>query len=273
MTRHKLHPGRLQYFCVSCLQAADAGDPRTYACTVALGDGAYFVASKQFALTGWKYLPLSTVYVDGERTPGSPSVGRPPADGVESDPGVADYSFNNLSSQTAYAYPWQRLNRLGLPVEQCFRYRALRPARLAVLAEPGGGYLLRPPRSTAESEHTSLPLEWLTAGAGVTLRDEPEGVRVKAGAVTFPPLRVAEDGVYLFKLKYQPVAGGVTFSGLGAGGEEALPGGNWEAGPEDGDPVRMLALHVRAGEPFRLRVAGGEFVIEGVAAYRDPYGR
>lgn len=113
VTRHKLTPGQVQHFCVSCQQRAD-DDPRSYACTVTLEGGAEIKTVTEFDLGGWKMLSFSTIYHDGERTPGSPWVGRYAGNEPEDDPNADRYIFNNLSSRMIYTYPWQTL-QLAIP--------------------------------------------------------------------------------------------------------------------------------------------------------------
>jgi hypothetical protein len=76
-TLHQLYPNRTQYFFVSCCQGNAYGDLRPYSCTVAVEGDAEIVASTRVDLSHWDRLPLSTVFCEGERQPGSPRAPRP----------------------------------------------------------------------------------------------------------------------------------------------------------------------------------------------------
>jgi hypothetical protein len=124
--------------------------------------------------------------------------------------------------------------------------------------------------------------------AGATLLNRADGLRVRlpraGSAVELPPFTVAADGVYLFRLKYQlrkPAPASprarVIFSGVRAGHTLRLSARTWESTPEEGFSVRMLALGLKAGRSYQLRVTGkpprGErgcaFVLKRVDAYRE----
>jgi hypothetical protein len=77
VTEHRLHPDRLQHFFVTCLQGARFGDPRPYVCKATLAGDATFLSCTQVDLATWKGLPVSTVFCEGEHTPGSPVLGKP----------------------------------------------------------------------------------------------------------------------------------------------------------------------------------------------------
>jgi hypothetical protein len=109
ITRHKLHPGRLQYFAVSCIHPTKSGDNRAYTCTVILNPGSNIVSSRKLDLSEWKRLPFSTVFYDGDRSPGSPALAPMGSANFVPDPLIGKYFFNNLSSEIAYWYPWELL--------------------------------------------------------------------------------------------------------------------------------------------------------------------
>ncbi|HKD35178.1 MAG TPA: hypothetical protein VKB78_00215, partial [Pirellulales bacterium] len=73
-TTHRLHPNREQFFFVTCFQGAQFGDPRPYSCSVTLDGDARIVSCDRIDLKNWQRLLVSTVFFDGERTPGSPRV-------------------------------------------------------------------------------------------------------------------------------------------------------------------------------------------------------
>jgi len=72
VTRHKLHPLRTQYFFVTLLQGMAYGDGRPYSCTVTLGRGARIVKSQRMDLSAWGRPLFSSVFYEGEESPGSP---------------------------------------------------------------------------------------------------------------------------------------------------------------------------------------------------------
>ncbi len=71
-TTHRLHPGREQYFFVSCLQGSRFGDPRPYSCSVFLDGAARIESCVRVDLKNWDRLPVSTVFYEGQTCPGSP---------------------------------------------------------------------------------------------------------------------------------------------------------------------------------------------------------
>jgi hypothetical protein len=73
-TRHELAPGRDQYFFVSCLQGGRLGDVRSYNCTAEVSGDARFVSSRRVDLSGWDKLAVSTVFVPGADSAGSPAL-------------------------------------------------------------------------------------------------------------------------------------------------------------------------------------------------------
>ena len=79
-TRHPLHAGKTQYFFVSCLQGSRHGDPRPYACHVSIDGDAAIESCTLVNLAGWNRLQVSTLYCDGECSPGSPRGKEPTSD-------------------------------------------------------------------------------------------------------------------------------------------------------------------------------------------------
>lgn len=76
-TQHRLHPDREQYFFVSCIDMARYGMFASgYVCEVSVGQEAEIVSSTKVDLSCWRQLPLSTVFYQGERSPGSPHLGK-----------------------------------------------------------------------------------------------------------------------------------------------------------------------------------------------------
>jgi FG-GAP-like repeat len=71
-TTHLLTPSREQYFFVSCLQGSQYGDPRPYNCSVFLGGDARIESCQRVDLTHWDRLQVSTLFYDGQDSPGSP---------------------------------------------------------------------------------------------------------------------------------------------------------------------------------------------------------
>jgi hypothetical protein len=73
---HRLHPNRKQFFFFTSYLGAREGSAE-YDTTVVLERDARIVSARRSDLAGWKGLEASTVFYDGERTPGSPIVGYP----------------------------------------------------------------------------------------------------------------------------------------------------------------------------------------------------
>ncbi len=71
-TLHRLEPGRDQFFFVSCMQAAEFGDPRPYSCSVFLNGDARIESCVRVDLNNWRGLQISTLFYDGQNSPGSP---------------------------------------------------------------------------------------------------------------------------------------------------------------------------------------------------------
>jgi hypothetical protein len=116
VTHHRLLPGSVQSYCVSCQTRACDDDPRPYACTVSL-ENARIISCTRLDLSAWKQLPFSTVIAYGSRCPGSPFVGW--LTDPETDPilQASAFNFNNLSGWMVYGWSPGQLNRLGLPIE------------------------------------------------------------------------------------------------------------------------------------------------------------
>jgi hypothetical protein len=73
-TEHRLHPGREQYFFVSCLEVRDTDPVPEYRIEVKLTGEAKILSCTRVDLAGWQKLPLCTVFYEGQRCPGSPSL-------------------------------------------------------------------------------------------------------------------------------------------------------------------------------------------------------
>lgn len=71
-TVHLLKPNREQYFFVTCEQGSEYGDPRPYCCTVRLNGDARIESCSRVDLSRWDRLPVSTVFYDGQSSPGAP---------------------------------------------------------------------------------------------------------------------------------------------------------------------------------------------------------
>ena len=101
-TRHPLHPNREQYFFVTCDAGTAFGDVRPFVCTALLDGDARFLSCTHVALTEWRRLPLSTLFVPGEYNPGNPAGdGRPAVTGYEEKPGL---NFDGLSDDELHRY-------------------------------------------------------------------------------------------------------------------------------------------------------------------------
>jgi hypothetical protein len=100
-TQHELHPGREQYFFVTCFQGARHGDPRPLICTVLLDGDAQFLDCVRLDLSDWKHGAMSTIFYPGQRTPGNPRV-------------------HSASSLTSYRLPGPSCDD-GLAVEEVSR--------------------------------------------------------------------------------------------------------------------------------------------------------
>ena len=71
-TTHRLWPNRRQYFFVTCDQGGRYGDPRPYSCSVFLDGDARIESCRRVDLSHWDRLPVSTLFYDGQSSPGSP---------------------------------------------------------------------------------------------------------------------------------------------------------------------------------------------------------
>lgn len=71
-TTHVLRPNREQYFFVTCDQGEEYGDPRPYSCSVTVEGESRIESCQRIDLSGWKRLPVSTVFCEGDSSPGSP---------------------------------------------------------------------------------------------------------------------------------------------------------------------------------------------------------
>ncbi len=75
-SEHRLFPNRRQFFFFSAYQGRLVG-PYQYKSTVEVHGDARIISARRADLTKWSDLEVSTVFYDGERTPGSPVVGHP----------------------------------------------------------------------------------------------------------------------------------------------------------------------------------------------------
>jgi hypothetical protein len=74
VTQHDLHPGREQFFFVTCCQGAKFTDPRPHVCTVRLPPEAAVLGCTRVDLAGWEHGPVSTLFYPGQCSPGNPRV-------------------------------------------------------------------------------------------------------------------------------------------------------------------------------------------------------
>jgi hypothetical protein len=283
VTRHQLHPSRRQYFAVSCLHASEYGDTRPYACTVTLAPGSRIVACRKLDLSAWDRLPFSTVFYQGERSPGSPPVGRYPSLEIPTDERMPRYDFNNFSTETAYDYPWQAITMAGLPFEENLRYPGLGPDRLTAVWEPGGAGTLRRPQTFGELCQGGLPLDSLTPAPGVHCSNSEKGMDLKISCVPstliaqYSPLSVPTDGVYLFKVKYQQLKPGDLLLKAERTNRNDCPKQCCLPHIEGDCPVKYLEVKLDAGDSVQLQLinqlstdpAGSEFLIQDLQAYRE----
>jgi hypothetical protein len=99
ITRHTLVPNREQSFFVSCVRCARLGDPRPQLCTVAIDGDGKILRSTRVDMKSWHHPQMSALFYDGQRSPGSPTVDRMPADWlvIEARP-FADASPDKLQN-------------------------------------------------------------------------------------------------------------------------------------------------------------------------------
>jgi hypothetical protein len=81
-TRHTLVSNRTQSFFVSCVRCARLGDPRPQLCAVAIDGAARITDSTRVAMTDWDHPQISTLFYEGQNSPGSPAVDQSPTDRV-----------------------------------------------------------------------------------------------------------------------------------------------------------------------------------------------
>lgn len=283
VTRHRLHPDRLQYFAVSCLQARNPADIRPYACTVVLPPGSRIYGCRKLDLSSWNKLPFSTVFFDQEDSPGSPPVGRFSALDMPIDPYIPRYVFNNFSSETVYDYPWRITTIAGLPFDQNYSFPGLRPERLAAARDSAGLHILRSPQTLEDLSQAALPLESLKPASGVHRSIRNNGVLFQFPSAacslvaSYPPLGVPTPGVYLFKVKFQQRGSGdLVLKAVRSERKEPL---KQRCLPQrEGDSsVKYLELILESGNLIELEFsnqlsmehAGCEFLIQEVQAYRE----
>ncbi len=75
-SEHRLFPNRRQYFFFSAYQGRLVNH-YLYESTVEVHGDSRIISAKRADLTNWRDLEVSTVFYDGERSPGSPVVGHP----------------------------------------------------------------------------------------------------------------------------------------------------------------------------------------------------
>lgn len=75
-SEHRLFPNRRQFFFFSAYQGRLVG-PYEYKSSVEVHGDARILSAKRADLSNWRDLEVSTVFYDGERSPGSPVVGHP----------------------------------------------------------------------------------------------------------------------------------------------------------------------------------------------------
>jgi len=75
-SEHRLFPNRRQYFFFTAYQGRLVNH-YLYESTVEVHGDARIISAKRADLTNWRDLEVSTVFYDGERSPGSPVVGHP----------------------------------------------------------------------------------------------------------------------------------------------------------------------------------------------------
>lgn len=264
-TRHQLHANRIQFFFVSCQQGGFHGfESRPHLCTVYLDGETEILSSSRMDISNWKKPPLSTVFFDGDCSPGSPRVGSP-------------------STTTIYRVPWSHLNYLGMPFEDSCRYPFLRPKPLAPRFdrdEAGGEGELECLLGQDPWRGFPMPLHhWLQEGK--PLKEMAGGGRLlklknRSEEGYFSSLRVPEDGVYLVQVKGQLLSGRVILQALNENFTKEL---NRDAIPvsEGEDQVFLAKMALKAGDRFRLRIVTdphdrddpAAFIIKEITGYKD----
>ena len=242
--RHRLRPGREQCFFVTCRPGTAFGDPRLLALTALLDGDARFLSCARVDLSGWRRLPVSTVFVPGECDPGSPVVG-------------------GRTGETQYAAN-RDLNDAGLSFDELVRYGGT-PADLS--ASEGGTHGAPTWRPVGEGR-----AEPSAEGLRVRTPDQPDAYAAETQALTAPA-----DGMYYFRLRYRPVSGRLTF-GVLAQSRQSWLAIRWWDDPAGADVERIVQVQLRAGQVFSLVAANGaagrgsEFILEGLTVYRDVSG-
>ena len=75
-SEHRLHPGRRQFFFFTSYEGRRV-EPFKQTSSVTVQGDARIISVRCADLTNWRGLPVSTVFYDGEHSPGSPVVGHP----------------------------------------------------------------------------------------------------------------------------------------------------------------------------------------------------
>ena len=182
-----------------------------------------------------------------------------------------------------YGIPIQSLSVLGLPWDENFVYPGLLPARVVASFEAPGPGRLRPPTNLDDFNELGLPLSNLSPEDAATLTSKAEGLNLKVlpgqsgNAATYPPLILSEDGVYLFQIRYQGLAGELTLDVDSPRKKDLLRRTFLTV---QGDSlVQSVEVKLKAGESFQLRLANqappgywaSEFLIQEMRAYREKY--
>jgi len=232
-SEHALHPNRRQFFFFTAYQGA-LDHVQQYTATVVVDGDARLTSALRADLSRWKGLEVSTVFYDGERVAGSPSIGHASSLTIFG-PGKADEDL---------LYPQDKFN------DPAFR-------ELAVNFFGPEPFQLN---EGADSERFLFPLRLWTSGRstirienGDTLRFETTG-NGEQGWLMSPMFADPYERSLYFSIRYHLRKGRLALAILGPNGQPL--GTCYQADARRRGDIWDEAIHVLTGahEPFRVLV-------------------
>lgn len=237
-SNHQLLPDRKQFFFVTSYFGANIHASSLQTLILLEGD-ARIVSARKVDLTNWKHLEVSTVFYDGERSPGSPSI-------------------SLVSNRTIYAHP--RLDENLLTAEEHLRMAGGHARQVVALASTAPAWFLR---QTESPGTMSIPAESLAAQAGAVKILESGFVRFRSPEVggqswlQSPSLTLDREGTVFVQVRYRLRKGNLAIAVYPAG--EGTPHISQQAEAErKGDFwIETSSLRLRSGQSFFLVIANG----------------
>jgi hypothetical protein len=229
---HNLLPGRKQFFFTTSYLGLSAG-AKSLENTILLDGDARILSAKKVDLSNWKDIEVSTVFYDGERSPGSPSV-------------------DGYSNRTIYALPPLDENLLTAD-------ESLRLARLVVASGPPA--LAMPLRPADTPVTMSVAPELFAITPGATKKTESGVIRFTTspaggqGWLRSPGL-TSPGGTIHLRVRYRLRKGNLAIAIFPEGGQPFVC--QQAQAVQDGDSwTESVSLRRRAGEQFFFVIANG----------------